>query len=60
MPELRDTGEGVSLHIEIKDDAVRGYDRSSAGHFSAKMTERLVQLYDHAEGAWFSFDVQTA
>jgi hypothetical protein len=60
LPELRDTGEGVSLHVEIEEDAARGYDRSSSGHFSAKVTERLVQLYDHAEGAWFSFDVQTA
>ena len=60
LPEIRDTGEGVSLHMEIEDGAARGYDRSSSGHFSAKVSERLVQLYDHAEGAWFSFDVQTA
>jgi hypothetical protein len=60
LPELRDTGEGVSVHMEIKDGTARGYDRSSLGHFSATVAERLVQLYDHAEGAWFAFDVQVA
>lgn len=60
LPELRDAGEGASLHMEIEDGAARGYDRSSSGHFSAKVAERLVQLYDHAEGAWFAFDVQVA
>jgi hypothetical protein len=60
LPELRAAGEGVSLHMEIGDGAARGYDRNSSGHFSVKITERLVQLYDHVEGAWFSFDVQVA
>ena len=60
LPELRDTGDGASLHIEVLGDEVRGYDRSSSGHFSAKVSERLVQLFDHAEGTWFAFDVQVA
>jgi len=60
LPDIRDAGEGVSLHIEIEGDAARGYDRSSSGHFSAKVADRLVQLYDHAEAAWFAFDVQVA
>lgn len=60
IPELRDVGDGASVHIEIEGAAVRGYDRNSSGHFTAEVTERLVQLYDHAEGAWFSYDVQVA
>jgi len=60
LPELRDTGDGASLHIEVQGDEMRGYDRSSSGHFSAKVSERLVQLFDHAEGTWFAFDVQVA
>jgi hypothetical protein len=60
LPEIRDAGEGVSLYMEIEAGTARGYDRSSSGHFSAKVTERLVQLYDHAEDAWFAFDAQVA
>ncbi len=60
LPDIRDASEGVSLHMEIKESAARGYDRSSSGHFSAKVGERLVQLYDHAEAKWFAFDVQIA
>ncbi len=37
-----------------------GYDRSSSGHFTAEVGERLVQLHDHGEGAWFAYDVQVA
>jgi hypothetical protein len=58
LPELRDMGDGASLHMDVEKDEARGYDRSSSSHFTAKVGERLVQLYDHAEGAWFSFDVQ--
>jgi len=60
LPELRDARNGGSVHIEIEGSSARGYDRSSSGHFTAEVTERLVQLYDHAAGAWFSFDVQVA
>jgi len=60
LPEIRDAGKGVSLHMETEEGAAHGYDRVSSSHFSAKVTERLVQLYDHAEGAWFAFEVQVA
>lgn len=60
LPEIRDASDGVSLHMEIEEDGARGYDRSSSGHFSATVAERLVQLYDHAEAAWFAYDVQVA
>jgi hypothetical protein len=60
LPELRDAGDGASVHMEVEETAARGYDWSSSGHFTAKVAARLVQLYDHAEGEWFSFDVQVA
>jgi hypothetical protein len=59
LPELRDIGAGASLHMTVEGATARGYDRSSAGHFTAIVAERLVQLHDDAEGAWFSFDVQS-
>ena len=60
LPEIRDAGDGVSMHMEIEGDMARGYDRSSSSHFSAKVADQLVQLYDHAAAAWFAFDVQVA
>jgi hypothetical protein len=60
LPHLRDTGEGASLHMEIEGTEARGYDTSSSGHFSAKVSDRLVQIFDHADGKWFAFDVQVA
>jgi hypothetical protein len=60
LPEIRETGGDVSLHMEIEGGGVRGYDRSSSGHFWAQANERLVQIYDYAEGAWFAFDVHVA
>lgn len=60
LPELSDAGDGASLHMKVEGGQVRGYDRSSSGHFSAEVSERLVQLYDYGEGAWFAFDVQVA
>jgi hypothetical protein len=60
LSELRDAVTGAALNMEVVGDEVRGYDRSSSTHFSAKVSERLVQLYDHAEGTWFAFDVQVA
>lgn len=60
LPELHDAGDGASVHMEVVGAAARGYDRSSSGHFTAEVAERLVQLYDHAKGEWCSFDVQGA
>ena len=60
VPELCDVGDGASVHMEVKGAVAKGYDRSSSGHFTANVAERLVQLYDDAEAAWFSFGVHVA
>jgi hypothetical protein len=60
LPDLQDVREGASIHMAIEGSTARGYDRSSSGHFTVAASDRSVQLYDHAETAWFSFDVQTA
>jgi hypothetical protein len=60
LPELRDAGDGTSVHMTVAGSAAEGYDRSASGHFTANVAERVVQLYDHAAGAWFSFEVQIA
>ncbi|SFR96715.1 hypothetical protein [Sphingomonas jatrophae] len=58
LPELR--AADASVHMQIEGATANGFDRGSAGHFTANVTERLVQLYDHAHGAWFAFEVQIA
>ena len=60
LPELHDMADGAPVNMVVEGSTVRGYDRVSADHFIAQVTERLVQLYDHGAGAWFAFDVQVA
>jgi hypothetical protein len=48
------------VSVELDGSTVRGYDRGSGGAYEAQVTERVVQLYDYAESAWFAFDVQVA
>ena len=60
LPELRDAGDGASLHMTLQGSTVRGYDRASSRHFTVEVAGRSVQLYDHGAGAWFAFDVQVA
>ncbi|WP_343528292.1 hypothetical protein [Sphingomonas sp.] len=59
LPELTETGAGASIHMDVAGDETRGYDRSTSSHFTCRIAEDLVQLYDHADGAWFTFGVQT-
>ena len=60
LPELFDEGDRTFVSLDVDGTTARGYDRGSAGAYEAQVTERLVQLYDHAEGTWFTFDVQVA
>ena len=60
LPEIRDAGGGSQIHMVVRGTTVVGYDRSSSSHFTAEVTERVVQLYDHVEAAWFAYDVQIA
>ena len=60
LPELRDAGDGASLHMKIEGSAARGYDRHSSSHFTVEVAERLVQLYDHRTSVWFSFSIQAS
>ncbi|CAM3392555.1 MULTISPECIES: hypothetical protein [Sphingomonas] len=59
LPELRETGTGAAIYMEVTDGETKGFDRSSAGHFTCRIEDQVVQLYDHAESAWFTFVVQT-
>lgn len=58
LPELYDAGDKAQISLEIDGATVRGFDRSSSGHYSANVSDRQVQLFDHAENAWFAYDIQ--
>jgi hypothetical protein len=60
LPELYDAGDDASVSLEIDGMTARGYDRRSSSHYSLTATNEVVQLYDHATGAWFAFSIQVA
>ncbi|MES2497950.1 MAG: hypothetical protein V4618_17690 [Pseudomonadota bacterium] len=60
LPELYDATDKVYVSLEIDGLTAKGYDRGSSSAYSVTVTDRQVQLYDHKESAWFSFDIQVA
>ena len=60
LPDLGDANGEAKVHMEVLGSTVRGYDRGSSTHFTAEVAGRSVQLFDHARGEWFAFDVQVA
>jgi hypothetical protein len=58
LPELYDAGDKTFVSFEIDGAKVRGYDRGSSSSYAAQVTDRLVQLYDYSQSAWFAFDIQ--
>jgi hypothetical protein len=60
IPELYDAGDRAFVSIEIDGTTARGYDRASASAYTAIANDRLVQLYDHGQSAWFAFDIHVA
>jgi len=60
LPEIFDDGDKAFVSMAIEGHSARGYDRGSEGFYVANVSDRLVQIYDHALAAWFAFDVQVA
>jgi hypothetical protein len=60
LPELFDEGDKSFVSFEVDNMSARGYDRGSASFYVANVSDRLVQLFDHSENAWFTFAVQVA
>jgi hypothetical protein len=60
LPELFDEVDKAFVSIEIEGATARGYDRGSNGFYTAEVTDRRVQLYDHGQSSWFVFDVRVA
>ncbi len=60
LPDLYDDGDKAYITMEVDGMSARGYDRGSGSFYSAEVSDRVVQIFDHAEQAWFAYDVQTA
>lgn len=59
LPELYDAGSRTYVSMAIDGSKAEGFDRGSSSAYTANVAEGLVQLYDHGQGAWFAFGVQT-
>lgn len=60
LPDLYDAGDHAFVSLEIDGFTAKGYDRGSSTHYSLTATDEVVQVYDHAAGAWFAFSIQVA
>jgi hypothetical protein len=60
LPELYDVGNAAFVSFEIEGTTVRGYDRGSSSAYTANVSDRVVQVFDHAENVWSAFDIGTA
>ncbi len=58
--EIYDAGDDAFVSLEIDGLEAQGYDRRTSSHYSLSVTDKVVQLYDHAAGAWFAFTIQVA
>ena len=59
LPELYDSGDDAFVSLELDGASARGYDRGSSSHYELTVADQMVQLYDHAAGAWFAFSIQS-
>jgi hypothetical protein len=60
LPEVYDAADKAFISLELDGATARGHDRGSATSYEARVTENVVQLYDHGQSAWFAFDIQVA
>ncbi len=60
LPELYDNGTRSFVSMDIDGATAQGFDRASASAYTAEVTDQRVQLYDHGEAAWFTFDIMVA
>jgi hypothetical protein len=58
LPEIYDAGDKAFVSLEIDGVTARGYDRGSSSSYWVNVADRIVQLYDHSQSAWFTFDIQ--
>lgn len=60
LPEIHDAGDKAWISFEIAGSEAKGYDRGSSSFYTARVSDGVVQLYDHEHAAWFAYDIQDA
>ena len=60
LPDLYDAGDDAFVSFEIDGSKAQGYDRRSLSFYTAQVHDGLVQIFDHSENAWFTYDIQDA
>jgi len=60
LPEIYDAGNQAFISMQIDGTKAHGHDRSTASAYNLQVTDHIVQLYDHAEKDWFTYDVRDA
>ena len=60
LPEIHDAGDNAFVSFEVEGQNVQGYDWRSSQFYTAQVSGGLVQVYDHGQSLWFSYDVQDA
>jgi len=58
LPELYDSADKSFVSFAVEGNEVSGYDRASSTHYTARVTDGVVQLYDHGAAEWFAYDIQ--
>ena len=58
LPELYDFGDQAFISLNLEAGRANGYDRRTASACVAEVTGDRVQLFDHAQDAWFTYDIQ--
>ncbi len=57
LPELYDEANKAFVSLEVDGTRAHGYDRGAQGHYVADVTDRLIQLFDYSQDAWFAYEV---
>ena len=56
--DLYDDGDKAFVSLDVVGTRASGYDRGSATHYVAEVTDRLIQVYDYGLSSWFAYEVQ--
>lgn len=59
LPDLYDVSDKIFVALQMDGASASGFDHGSSSAFTANVSDRLVQIYDHQLNQWFAYTVQT-
>lgn len=60
LPDLYDNADRAFISLSVNGTRATGHDHGSNSAFVADVTDRMIQLYDYSQNAWFAFEAQRA